>query len=208
MHALPCFGLLWAWTERSGRSPSCPRCCKGLVVQLFYLCRLKANTFGEITRVPRTLVWGENITLWIEVHVLVDVNYLSVFLLAYLFPDMPSHFIQSRLRKPPLAKASKHLRKTGTALKEDPKLLFARARRLSCFGLESLSLAWSWSCLIWLLNFFLFFLVVTTGLHKSRRLFPEGNLVFKIECVLVSSDMLRKQCNNLMKCAGLLAWLS
>lgn len=208
MHALPCFGLLWAWTERSGGSPSCSRCCKGLAAQLLYLCRLKANTFEEITRVPHTLVWGVNITSWIEVHVLVDVNYLSVFLLAYLFPDMPRHFIQSRLWKPLLAKASKHFRKTGTAQKEDTNLLFARARRLSCFGLESLSLTWSWSCLIWLLSFFLFFLVVTTGLHKSRKLFPEGNLVFKIECVLVSSDVLRKQCNNLMKCAGLLAWLS
>lgn len=33
----------------------------------------------------------------------------------------------------------------------------------------------------------------------------KGNPVFGMECVLVSSDMLRKQCNNLMKCSGLLA---
>lgn len=30
--------------------------CKGLATQLFYLYRMKANIFGEITRVPHTLV--------------------------------------------------------------------------------------------------------------------------------------------------------
>lgn len=37
-----------------------------------------------------------------------------------------------------LAQTSKHLGKTGAAQREDPKLLSAKARRLSSLGLESL----------------------------------------------------------------------
>lgn len=44
--------------------------------------------------------------------------------------------------KPMLAQTPEHFRKIGVAPKEDPKLLSARARRLSGLGLESLFFLW------------------------------------------------------------------
>lgn len=65
-----------------------------------------------------------------------ELLYISLGL-SYL--DMPSQVYE----KPILAKTTKHFRKIGTAQKEDPKFLSARARRLSCLRLAILSLAWS-----------------------------------------------------------------